>query len=156
MYEFLVKLGLRYGTVYAPSNNLEGIAVWFPSEKANFTTWQMIVSGVLTLYIKFSRATMDRWAKIVAFYLEMHEELVPFPHMYLYWMGVDVTKQKQGFGGILMQAMLDHIDKQGIPCFLETHKQNNIVYFKRFGFEVVNEHKVPGTNVPGWSLLRKV
>ncbi|GAH35117.1 unnamed protein product, partial [marine sediment metagenome] len=42
-----------------------------------------------------------------------------------------------------------------LPIFLETSTQRNVNFYKRFGFQVMEEEIVPGTNVRQWYLLRK-
>jgi hypothetical protein len=42
-----------------------------------------------------------------------------------------------------------------MPCFLETNAAKNVAIYRRFGFEVVSEDKLPGTEVTTFAMLRK-
>ena len=45
--EMNLKYALRYGEVYATSENLEGIATILPYDKADMTFWRLLRSGAL-------------------------------------------------------------------------------------------------------------
>ncbi len=44
------------------------------------------------------------------------------------------------------------MDESRFMAYLETDKRENVAFYKRFGFEVVGEHKVLG--VQNWFMLR--
>jgi hypothetical protein len=52
--------------------------------------------------------------------------------------------------------MLERIDREHLPCFLETNTEKNVAIYRRFKFEVVSEDKIPGTEVTSFAMLRKV
>ena len=52
MFESPIRYGLRYGSVVAPSEQLEGIAIWFPGDLANMTPWRLIRSGAIFAGLK--------------------------------------------------------------------------------------------------------
>jgi hypothetical protein len=56
----------------------------------------------------------------------------------------------------LLRPVLERIDRERMPCFLETNTAKNVAIYRRFGFEVVSEDKVPGTEVTSFAMLRKV
>jgi len=56
-------------------------------------------------------------------------------HWYLYLLFVDPEAQRQGLGGVLLADRLSDVDQQGLPAYLETQKEDNIPYYRRFGFE---------------------
>ena len=54
-----------------------------------------------------------------------------------------------------MQPVLEQADEEGIPCYLETENEDNIGFYERLGFNVVNSETIPNINVTTWALLRK-
>jgi len=46
------------------------------------------------------------------------------------------------------------IDKQNLPCYLNTQNVNNVSLYEHFGFELVGEIKVPNSNVNYYGMLR--
>ena len=51
-FEGPVRYGLKYGKVYATSDNLEGIAAWVSENHADMTIWRGIRSGSMISGLK--------------------------------------------------------------------------------------------------------
>jgi ribosomal protein S18 acetylase RimI-like enzyme len=66
---------------------------------------------------------------------------------------VDVHLQRKGIGSALMRAFCERMDKQGSLAYLETDKPKNVAFYRKFGFEVVDEAVVLG--VPNWFMARQ-
>ena len=50
--------------------------------------------------------------------------------------------------------MLERCDTEGLPAYLETQKEENIAYYARHRFDLVQKVDVDGCP-PIWTLLRK-
>jgi hypothetical protein len=50
--------------------------------------------------------------------------------------------------------MLERIDKEGLPCYLETQNPENIPLYEHFGFKVMEEGVIPGSPVKQFAVLR--
>jgi len=59
-FKFRIKYGTLFGEVYATSPNIEGVAVWIPSEYVKMTCWRMILAGVIPLIRKFNLNTIKK------------------------------------------------------------------------------------------------
>ena len=84
---------------------------------------------------------------------KLHRRLVPYPHWYLEIIGVAPAHQGQGFSSRLLRPVLERIDRERMPCYLETNAEKNVAIYRRFGFEVVSEDKMPGTEVTTFAML---
>jgi ribosomal protein S18 acetylase RimI-like enzyme len=146
---------LKYGEVYASSAKMEGVAAWLPPGKAPFGSWQIIRSVPLSVLFRFGRQGASRMQAYGRYIDNMHRKLVPYPHWYLQIIGVDPAYQGQGFSSQLVRPMLECIDREHLPCFLETNTEKNVAIYRRFKFEVVSEDKIPGTEVTSFAMLRK-
>ncbi|MFX1597238.1 MAG: GNAT family N-acetyltransferase, partial [Promethearchaeota archaeon] len=60
-----------------------------------------------------------------------------------------------GYGGLLIGAMLNKIDSEELPIYLETNNEKNLSFYQRYGFEIINHAIIPETDVPLWCMLRK-
>jgi ribosomal protein S18 acetylase RimI-like enzyme len=147
---------LKYGEVYASSEKLEGVAAWLPPGKAPFGGWQIIRSVPLSILFRFGRQGASRMWAYGRYVDSLHRKLVPYPHWYLQIIGVDPAYHGRGFSSRLLRPVLERIDRERMPCFLETNTGKNAVIYRRFGFEVVSEDKIPGTEVTSFAMLRKV
>jgi ribosomal protein S18 acetylase RimI-like enzyme len=146
---------LKYGEVYASSERLEGVAGWLPPGKAPFGARQMMRSVPLSVLFRFGRQGAGRLQAYGRFIDNLHRRLVPYPHWYLQIIGVDPAYQGHGFSSRLLRPVLERIDREGMPCFLETNAEINVAIYRRFGFEVLSEDKLPGTEVTTFAMLRK-
>ena len=146
---------LKYGDVYATSEKLEGVAAWLPPGKAPFGSWQMMRSVPLSALFRFGRQGANRLRSYGAYVDRLHRKLVPYPHWYLQIIGVGPAYQGQGFSSRLLRPVLERIDRERMPCYLETNAEKNVAIYRRFGFEVVSEDTLPGTEVTSFAMLRK-
>jgi GNAT superfamily N-acetyltransferase len=147
---------LKYGEVYTSSENLEGVAAWLPPGKAPFGVWQIIRSVPLSILFRFGRQGAGRMWAYGRYIDNVHRKLVPYPHWFLQIIGVDPPYQGKGFSSRLLRPVLERIDRERMPCFLETNTRKNVAIYQRFGFEVVSEDKIHGTEVTSFAMLRKV
>jgi GNAT superfamily N-acetyltransferase len=75
------------------------------------------------------------------------------PHWYLAILGTDPSQQGRGVGSSLLLPVLERCDDEGLPAYLESSKQANIPFYRRHGFRVTEELKIP--NGPSlWSMIR--
>lgn len=77
------------------------------------------------------------------------------PHYYLHAIGAIQTRQGKGVGGRLMEASLQRVDADSMPAYLESSKERNIPFYRRYGFEVVEEIS-PAKGCPSmWLMWRE-
>jgi GNAT superfamily N-acetyltransferase len=63
--------------------------------------------------------------------------------------------QRRGVGGLLQEPVYREADDHRLPSYLETQNVGNLAYYRRFGFEVVDElHPVP-KGPPLWTMRRE-
>jgi ribosomal protein S18 acetylase RimI-like enzyme len=146
---------LKYGEAYATSDKMEGVAAWLPPGKAPFRGWQILRSVPLPILVRFGRQGAGRMQAYGRFVDSLHRSLLPYPHWYLQVIGVDPAYHGQGFSSRLIRPMLERIDRERMPCFLETNTEKNVTIYRRFGFEVISEDRLPGTEVTSFAMLRK-
>jgi ribosomal protein S18 acetylase RimI-like enzyme len=155
-YAFVsVSVCLKYGEVYASSERLEGVAAWLPPGESPFGLRQVIRSVALPILVRFGRQGAGRMWTYGRFVDNHHRRLVPFPHWYLEIIGVGPAYQGQGFSSRLLRPLLERIDRERMPCFLETNTAKNVAIYRRFGFEIASEDRLPGAEVTSFAMLRK-
>lgn len=154
VFQFTTCMGLRYGEVHATSPNLEGVGVWmfFDSYKEH-SLGNFLCSFKAKMW-KLGAETGKLFKPIMELNEKMHIKYASGKHWYLQSLGVDPEFQGKGYGTLLMTYMLQKIDTNPLPVFLETSTVNNVNFYKKLGFEVMEEAIAEGTNVKQFFMLR--
>ena len=147
--------GIRYGEVHTTSPDLEGIAVWLPSDNYPVTLWRLLRSVPPSEIRGFGRYGGSRMRGLGQYIDAVHGRLAPFKHWFLQTIGVAPQFQGRGYSGRLLRRMLTRIDQAGLPCYLETLEEQNVRLYEHFGFAVAEESKIPETNLTNWAMLRE-
>jgi len=79
-YEIPLRYGLHYGEVYVTSLNLEGGAVWIPSEKEYMSMWRMILAGAFFNMMRMGSKAAERIGQLGACLDERHKLYTPERH----------------------------------------------------------------------------
>ncbi len=74
------------------------------------------------------------------------------PHWHLGPVAVDLPLQRLGFGGLMLEEYCRRVDAAGGVGYLETDKKENLAFYERYGFEIVDEAVVIGQ--PNWFMRR--
>jgi len=117
--------------------------------------WQIFLSGAIWPAFKMRINVGKRMRPFFEYIENKRWELVPCPHWYLMAIGVDPGYQAKGHASRLIRAMLARIDKEDMPCYLETETEKNVALYQHFDFEVIEEFIVPDTKLKLWAMLRE-
>lgn len=90
-----------------------------------------------------------RWARVFEHLDALHP---PPPHWYLSTVGVVPEARGRGVGLALVAALLEQVDADACPCYLETDRAENLPFYARSGFVVARESQVFGVRL--WHLWR--
>jgi len=128
-----------------------GAGVWLPPEGMPRGTGREIMLNVRAVRVLSRARNRVTGFKI----LDKMDKLHPHePHWYLLLLGADPLVQGKGVGTRLLQAGMARADAQGLPCYLETQKPENLAFYGRHGFAVTNTIEVPGAPTV-WTMQRE-
>jgi ribosomal protein S18 acetylase RimI-like enzyme len=161
------RINLRYGfeyylrysvkgaaEVYMTSSNCEGIAVWLYSKKKE-PFGQILRGGNPFLPLRCGLRYVYREMAANAFCQNIRKKYAPPRHMYLALLAVNPVSQGKGYSSALVKPMLQRLDEEKVPCYLETQNMKNVSLYRHFGFEVVNQALFPNTPYPIYAMLRQ-
>ena len=153
--EVMVRFCLKYGSVYATSENFEGIMALAPHDK-EMTTWTIVRSGAFFLSMKIADEAKKMEVLSVAVE-EAKKSLNLGSYIHLLMMGVAREFQGKGFGGKLLRALLEKAEAEKKSIYLETQKENNVKLYEKYGFSVKRKIILPEPlNLPMWLMVRQV
>lgn len=76
------------------------------------------------------------------------------PHYYLFAIATTQAARGKGVGGALLKEGIARADADGIGCYLENSKEQNLGFYQAHGFEVLEQvHPVEGSP-PLWRMWR--
>ena len=74
------------------------------------------------------------------------------PHWHLDPLGVAPEMQGRGIGSQMMEFYCGVVDAAGMVAYHETDRPENVPFYERFGFEVLEEEEINGA--PNWFMAR--
>lgn len=145
----LLRAGEPHGVLRGArvSDRLAGVLVAAPPDAFPFPP-PPFGAQLRTLLVQGLRVA-SRWRDVFVALQQRH----PLePHGYLGLLGVDPASQGRGLGAALLDDWLRGVDAEGLPAYLETDRRENLRFYGRAGFAVLEELDVVGAHV--WCLRR--
>lgn len=132
-----------------------GAALWRKPESG---LWKWLLdqlrAGLLQAPFKLRPDELWRLVKVDAEATKRMRRSLRSPHWVLDLLGVAPEHQGRGVSRRLLEPTLAQADVQGLPCYLITNKEENIAIYGRFGFEIIEEGLMSGTDVMFYELRR--
>jgi GNAT superfamily N-acetyltransferase len=114
-----------------------GAALW-ERPTPTLTGWCRI--GYLFLFVLF-HGGIRRFIRVATMFLRL--EALRHKHapraLHLSLLGTAPASQGGGVGSRVIRAGLDRADEWGLPCYLESSNPRNLTFYKRQGFQVIDE-----------------
>ena len=151
---------MRYGEVRVTSPKIEGVSLWYLWESGSETREELRKKELFDNWLWFRLWSMlgeatDRISSIHEEQVFVKNELISNRHWYLMMIGVDPKYQGQGFASSLIYPMFARMEKEQMPCYLDTNNENNVKIYEHLGFKMIKKYVIPGTSVLNWSMLRQ-
>ena len=155
VYARMIRFGVLTGEVYVTAGTVEGVAVWLPPN-VKWTRENIEASGMHETPTLIGNDAYQRYREVVGREWQARERDITDPCWYLFLLGVEPNRQRQGLGGALMRPILERADTDQIACYLETENERNVAFYRRQGFEViVNGEEADATGVRFWTFRRR-
>ncbi len=153
--EVMVRFCLKYGNVVSTSENIEGVMAIAPYGK-DMNMLSIIRSGAFLLSMKIGNESKK--FKVLSDAVDEAKKTLDLdPYIHLLIMGVSQDYQGKGFGGKLVQALIEKSESENKPIYLETQKEDNVFFYEKYGFEVKKKIMLPEPfDLPMWLMFRDV
>ena len=153
-YSARIRAALRTGAVHVAARHsqapIQAVAIWEAPGHTGHTLTTKIVSG---LWLALFRLGLSSFRRRRALGPVLDSIRPSEPCWYLSSIGVEPAVQGSGLGTALLETMLQRVDSEGFPCFLDTAAPENLAYYERFGFVVTAESALPN-GIPVWGMTR--
>jgi GNAT superfamily N-acetyltransferase len=156
LFESSVRYCLKYGEVYAPSEDLEGIIGLIPGKYADMTVWQLLRCGAMGAAMRMGLKTAMKMGPIAKTFVEdRHKYMAGCNFLYPLVVGVASELQGKGFGRNLIDAAIEKSEREGLQIYLETATEANMKMYEHFGFRLLKKITLPIVDLPMWEMVRK-
>jgi ribosomal protein S18 acetylase RimI-like enzyme len=156
IFEVSVRYCLKYGEVYAPSEDLEGVMGFVPGKYADMNLWRMIRSGSMGSAMRIGLNAVKKMAPIFKI---VHEDrrihMAGHTFLHLSVVGVATELQDKGFGRKLIGAAIEKSQREGLQLYLETETEENMKMYEHFGFRLLKRITLPIVDLPMWEMVRE-
>jgi len=149
MFNLLLRSQIGVGETYSTPDGV-GAAVWAPPGRWRFDVGLMADS--IEEFRSIVGANLERAIEVYATLERVHP--ADQPHWYLATLGTHPDWQGAGVGAALMEPVLSRADEESLPAYLESSKESNIAYYRRYGFEVKGELPLPNGGPTIWPMWR--
>lgn len=153
-FNIVLRYSMMCGEVYTTSS-FKGVIAWhFYGDKRG-----RAVDGEADprrrLRATIGDGPFERLMSAVPPLIESQKCIMPEPHCYLQFLGVEPGQQGKGYGGQLITPVLKYADERGLPCYLETMREENILFYDKHGFKLAQARQLPNEGPFTWHLVRK-
>ena len=155
-FEGSVRHCLKYGEVYAPSEDLEGVIGFVPRKYADMNIWRTILSRSMGSTMRLGLNNAKKMApvfKLVEKDRRAHMAGNTFLHLSV--VGVATELQGKGFGRKLIDAAIGKSEREGLHLYLETETEENMKMYEHFGFRLLKRITLPIVGLPMWEMVKE-
>ncbi len=155
-FEGAARFGIRYGQALAPSEALEGVAVWVPGDQADMTAWRTLITGAAFASLGLGIRLLKNM-EVIFSPLEKNRRRLMKGRDYIYLMAIAVAPeyQGQGMGKRLLTQLFRESEEAALPIFLETATEKNVRMYEHLGFKLIDTVIQPIINLPHHGMLRE-
>jgi len=156
VFEAPVRYCLKYGEVYASSEDLEGVIGWLPGRYADMNAWGMIRSGGMGSAIRMGLNVGKKMGSIFKPLAEdRREHMAGCVYLYVLIVGVATELQGKGFGRKLIDAAIQKSEREAHHLYLETETEENMRMYEHFGFKLLKKITLPIVGLPMWEMVKE-
>jgi len=139
---------------YGVGEPLTAAAFWLPPAETGvsigvrtlFKFIPLILSPYLPGYIK-ARKIMKQIDRL-------HLKYAPEPHYYLDNLGVLPSEWRKGLASQLIRPILNRAINEKVAVYTDTVTRKNVALYEHFGFKLMEECTIGGSEITVWALLK--
>ena len=140
------------GEIYT-TENIEGGALWISPGRV-FTFGRIVRTGMWATPLELGWASFRRCIDFGACLDAVHRRLAIGAHWYLVALGVKPSRPGSAIRAALLQPVLSRADSDGLPCYFETFRERDLLFYQEHGFRVEGAGSIPGGGPNFWAMMR--
>lgn len=141
-------LYLPHDEVYT-TRDLVGGAMWAPPER-----WRTPRANLVRAIPRLAWALRGHTLAAVQCVSAIERVHPAEAHWYLAVVGTAPSHRGQGVGSALLAPVLERCDRDFLPAYLESSREDNLAFYRRLGFEVTETLDLPDGGPRIWPMWR--
>jgi len=155
-FEGGVRYCLKYGEVYAPSKDLEGVMGLVPGKYADMNWWRAIRSGTMGIGMRMGLSAAMKMNTIFKPVTgDRRGNMAGCIFLYVLVIGVATELQGKGFGRKLIDTAIEKSEREAQHLYLETETEENVRMYEHFGFKLLKRITLPIVGLPMWEMVKE-
>lgn len=153
---FNVSMNIQFPNLVSLSadNKASSVAIFIPSKFTNIGGMRYLFNGGFGLIGRMGMPAAKRMSRYEKYTLKIMKENINDDAWYVFNFCTRPEYRHTGLSSSTMRPMLDYLDRVKKSLYLETHKKENVAMYEHFGFKVVNESKISGSDCDFYAMLR--
>ncbi|MGE3269356.1 MAG: GNAT family N-acetyltransferase [Chloroflexota bacterium] len=152
-FSVVARYGLAFGEVWTVGN-VDGAAIWWGPGAVTPSPARAAYAGFDEGEAVLGVDVWEQTLEIGWMVADVHERAISEPHWYLNTLGVRPERQRAGLGRALLTSMLDRLDRERLPVYLDTGTAENVAYYQQHGFQLAAEDTDERTGVRIYGMCR--
>lgn len=146
--------GVLSGKVAEATPTFSAISMWHPpGYRDSLTSWIRSIPAFWGFLRRLTPGDLRRFLIWTSAWEKHRHALLSEPHWYLEMLCADPQWQGYGHGALLALHGLERAVAGGKPAFLETDSPENVRFYEKLGFEVIEAGDDEVLGIPIWRML---
>lgn len=154
MWLFNLRYFYSRALIYSDSPDCKAWILWVPPGCKGISVKNFILSGGLRMTMKLPLSSLGRIMHYEDYSSSVRMKVTGGDEWYLYNLVVSPQFHGQSLVRRLLEPMLEFCARTDRPVYLETHSEKNVAMYRHFGFDVVNDDPLPGTEMVHWGMAK--
>ena len=154
MWLFNLRYFYKRAVIYSDSPECNAWLLWIPPGCKGVSVINFLRYGGIRMTRKLGLASLRRIMHYEDYSASVRMKATAGREWYWYNLVVRPEAQGKHLVGKLLRPMLEFCAGQGRPVYLETHLEKNVSIYRHFGFDVVSEAPLPGTDMTHWGMVK--
>ncbi len=147
-----IRAGELYGEIHA-TRNAGAVAIWIRPEH-NQPFRRLMQTALMALPFDQGGQFTTRYMNLYASVEDARKRLVPVPHWYLMFLGVEASQRDDVIHEALIEPVLCRANSTGMPCYVETCSENRLAFYKECGFRIGAAGRISEGGPNFWAMTR--
>lgn len=137
------------------NEEFESLAILIPTNASKVSVWKYLRSGGIGMICKIGLSHAKKMLQFDAFAEKIKSRHSTGDCLYIYSFVTLPECRGRGLGSKTLHDLLQFLDENRQDCYLETMSEINVKIYKKYGFELMESTRIPGSDMTLYAMLRK-